>query len=191
MAISFVDGSTEIRDPTTAANNFRGKYTSKLTITGALTPGSQGAVFDASNNASISKTIIPYSATAGTWLVRLRANATPVNSRVIGNGGAGGQTDLFLGNATTIGMYNAAVALQKTIASVLSLTTLGSTWDAAGRSVTGQGLAVATDANTEPSPTSIGFGVAEGGGTALSANVLWIVYLPRRMTDAELQQRTG
>lgn len=192
LAVSFIDGSMVVRDTATPANNFRGKYLDKLTITGGLPYGPSGATFDANNYASLATSAIPYSATAGSWIVLATVLAYASNCRVVGGDGVGGPTTLFVSGSTDIAMYNAAVALTKTLSDFLGVPTkFASGWDASGRSVTGQGLAVATDAEVQPSHSVINFGSAQGGGAAIIAQYLSALYLPRRLADAEYRARTA
>lgn len=59
LSVDFTSGSMAVRDSTTAANNFIGDFRSKLTVTGTLTPNSQGVLTDASNYATLAATAFP------------------------------------------------------------------------------------------------------------------------------------
>lgn len=59
MACDFVTGEMVVRDGTTLANNYRGDFRNKFTVTGTLAPTHQGIFIDSSNYATLALTAFP------------------------------------------------------------------------------------------------------------------------------------
>ena len=57
--VNFTDGQMLVNDSTTPANNFKGDFTTKFTVTGTLTPGADGVYIDASNYATLALSNLP------------------------------------------------------------------------------------------------------------------------------------
>lgn len=200
FAISFVDGSMVVRDPTTAANNYRGHYRGKLTVVGGLDPGSQGAEFTSTRYASIAVSNLPFSAAAGSLIIAFIPTVltAPANAYLwtFNDGTTANRITRF----RPVGVA-ALISNRVTAASVGTVAANGGQSIVGGVNVSSAAWA-ANDFNAflngvqDTSPdTSVTlpagmtvFGI--GGGETLGANplndrLLYVIYVPRRITDTE------
>ena len=156
--------------------------TSPIITTGAAgTRGADGGRITQSPTAS------------GTIIATVRIPTDKNNRRVVGTNGASAVTPLAYSTAG-IETYNGSSTLGKTVSMTAgALVTVGVTWESGRRSVTGAGLAVATDANAIGSFTEMWFGQDDSlaAGNALNESIVRVQVLPYAVTDAQLQALTA
>lgn len=130
---------------------------------------------------------------SGTIIATVRIPTDKNNRRVVGTNGASAVTPLAYSTAG-IETYNGSSTLGKTVSMTAgALVTVGVTWELGRRSVTGAGLAVATDANAIGSFTEMWFGQDDSlaAGNALNESIVRVQVLPYAVTDAQLQALTA
>jgi hypothetical protein len=138
----------------------------------------------------LNPSFFPASQIAGSWIVDTTIVST--FGRVIGE--TISNTQLYMANPTSVGIYNGVTVLAKNITGGATFATgmrAASAWDATGRSVTGAGLTPATDTLVQTPPTSLFIGQQGDGSQATTGYTRSVRYLARRATDAELAAWTN
>lgn len=208
MAISFMDGSILIRDPSTPGNDFAGHFKDKLSVTGRLDVSIDGAAFSDSDRATISTSLIPFSDTAGTIIFESQDNTpTTYGPTVVFR-----RTSTLLQNrfdvstGTRAGGAVDGVGRFDVIASNVNQAALGShsftpvatvfykiaaAWAENDAALVASG--VAGDADTSVTlPTGIDrMEIGHRNSTGLGGRIRWLVYVPRRMSNVEMIGRTS
>ena len=172
-----------------------------LTVTGSVTRGqlelgtvatspivtAGTATQRAADVVKVTPASIGNSATLGSWRAEFTNNAVLGNARVIGY--AAGSTPIFVNSATTFGMFEGPSFFTKTVASVLGSHKLAAAMQDGSRAITADGLAVVADATAgalSAPGVAIGIGCDGAAGDTMNAHIRKIVYVPRRMNNAEL-----
>lgn len=130
---------------------------------------------------------------SGTIIATVRIPTDKNTRRVVGTNGASAVAPLAYSTAG-IETFNGSSTLGKTVSMTAgALVTVGVTWESGRRSVTGAGLAVATDANSIGSFTEMWFGQDDNllAGNALNESIVRVQVLPYAVTDAQLQALTS
>lgn len=164
-----------------------GSFATSYIPTGAATATRNADV------ASVSTQAFPYSSTAGSFVVNFQTFGVAANNpRLIGTELASDVSLLFVGSAVTVGTWNGSVALSVTGSNNTVVPLKAAiAHDGSGRAVCYAAGTVQSDANTAPSFTSMRIGSGNGGSTALNGHIRQITYLPRRISNTELQTRTA
>ncbi len=201
LAISFVDNTLRIRDTVTPANNYSGTATGKLTVTGSLSAGANGAFFDASNFATLLLTAMPWSATGGSLMVEFYddaivsgANATLVS---IDNGTSGERIVVRSISTTGDKPHFAGIdggvkqwSIQATNWPVYvngETKRIAVSWAANDAAACYDGGTVGLDVtSTLPTPTTFRLGVNHSGAEPGNCRIKRIVYTPRVLSEDEL-----
>lgn len=168
------------------------------TVATSPIPTFAAAVTRAADNVNVATSAFPLSATAGTLIASLDAPVTSGVARHIAaiSNGTVNESILFrysgtnpdftvLDGLVTQAALDAgtAVAGRKKFAAVYAADDFAASYN---------GGAVATDTSgTLPTVTTLNVGCGIGGGEALNGKLFSLVYLPRRMSNADLQARTA
>ena len=151
----------------------------------------------AADVASVSTGAFPYSGTEGTWVLNFSRNATGGNNWVIGLTGSN-TYDIVAGNTNVNFRYGATGDIN-----AISTNVVGSSGGKVAGAYTANGThaisvngtaVVTTGTSTDPGTTGtvrIGVDGSQSGNTFLNGHIRQITYLPRRLTNAELQSRTA
>lgn len=201
MAISFVDGSMVIRDTTTPANNFDGKYTSKLTITGSLPWGPSGAAFDGSNYASLAAGAFPSPRVTGAFVMDASNTLGAGFPDLITMYTTGDQTDavLIYGNNGANWRFNISSGsvnqadIDSGVGQASGSHKFAFAWQANDAAGVIDGGTPATDATvTVPvSLTTLVLGNNGAGTNNITGKIKSLVVLPRRLSNTEMQAKTA
>jgi hypothetical protein len=165
-----------------------GSFATSYIPTGAATATRNADV------ASVSTQAFPYSSTAGSFVANFQALGVSagINPRIIGTELANDSSPVFTGTTTGAGTWNGAVALSVTSPNNTATAIKAAVaHDASGRAVCAASGTVSSDANTMPTFTTMKLGVGQSSATTMSGWIRQITYLPRRISNTELQTRTA
>lgn len=121
------------------------------------------------------------------------ADTTGANARMLGSSTSGGSA-VFWNASTNVGTFNGASALIR--GELSDILTAGrtvkaaSSFSAAGRSVTADGISPATDTNTWTMPSTLQFGNDAGNASFLCGYIRRVAYFNSTVSDAGLQAMT-
>lgn len=165
-----------------------GSFATSYIPVGATTAGATRSA----DVASVSTQAFPYSATEGTWVANWSALAATSNARIIGTSLVSDAAPLAISTSTAVASWSGTTNLVSTSGS----STLGPVKAALGYSASGRSLVHAgTTATTDSAvmPTQTQFYMSRGYDTSayLNGHIRQITYLPRRISNTELQTRTA
>ena len=163
----------------------------ELTAVTSYIPTTNAAVTRATDQYNVVPASINYSATAGSWWAEVHQLGNPGEPRIIGYASVCAPLS-FTG--TTLYLY-ADTILSKNLGVAIVGNTLkvASAFQAGDRAVTGNGLTAATDADATTKLLAPGAFIHVGGVSATITHgyIRKAYYVPRRMSNAELQTETA
>ena len=145
--------------------------------------------------ASVSTLAFPYSESNGTWVAAFQtqySGTAPSTAHLINYDGSGSKQVLYFGaGSDAIGSFDGTTILNATGDVTGSVAKSASAYTAAERAVVSNGGTVTTGSTVAGySSASIAY-LGSNSSVSLNGWVRQITYLPRRISNAELQQRTS
>jgi hypothetical protein len=146
----------------------------------------------AADVASVSTQAFPYSSTEGTWVANWSTLAVKAGARIVGTSLVSDTTPISISSSTAISAWNGTTNLVSSAgASTLGPVKGALGYSSSGRSLVYAGTAATTDAAVMPEASLIYFGRGFDTSQYVSGHIRQITYIPRRLTNAELQTRTA
>jgi hypothetical protein len=150
-------------------------------------PTAASTVTRSADVASVGVSQFPYSQSAGSFIVAF--NSAKTNAGILGSGNTA--DGLLYASISDLKTWNGTTGLTSANTWTLNaLTKAGIAYDSAGRSMTLNGGTIASDSNLIQTITSMEIGSSFQGGK-LNGHIRQITYIPRRLSNAELQSRSS
>ena len=170
---------------------------SASTVATSPVPTFAATVTRAADDVNVATSAFPYSATVGTFIVRWMALGGTLTAQIPISLSDGTTNERFQFNArgdfaVIDGGVSQAAITSGSVGVANTWQKAAGAWAANDFATSKDGVAVATDAaGTLPTVTTLGVGRLRSGGTDnLLGKITSLVYLPRRMSNADLQTRT-
>ena len=196
MAVDFTDGSLRIFDADHPELIFDGPFADRLTITGALSPSSDGCYFDASNYATLDAVLTPWTDSAMTMFVVFNVPAILGAVQIamtIDNGGTANRHYVAVsagGNIQITTATSSSNVVNRTPVAVSTGTwygvAYGMTTNDANQAIDGT-IGTADTVCTAPTGLStIRFGIRSGAVNPLTGYIRRALIVPQRLSDTVL-----
>lgn len=159
-------------------------------------PTTSASVTRSADVASVGTSQFPYSSTEGTWVAGFQTIFTttnPASTGIINFDGSANKLAIYMATGVNYtSTFDGTLRINATGAVTASASKSASAYDGTGRYIVSNGGTVAsgTIASGYTSVSSVGLGGSSGIGS-LNGWIRQITYIPRRLTNAELQARTA
>lgn len=147
------------------------------------------------DRASVGVSQFPHSSTEGTWVANFQTIVTgtvPITVTLLNYDATGTRLPLYIGaGAQVVGSYDGTTVVSSGVDGTGQVTKAAVAYTTSERAISAQGSSVVTGASTSgfASASTINFGTTGSG--LINGWFRQITYLPRRITNAELQSRTA